>query len=118
MKFTIANPETVTALLVLEESVEFAKSVHLEQLQELMEIVELVELTNNLLMVNAFALKVLFQTILKYVQSAVKYLVHFWLMELALFVLEILHTMVKNVHVNLDTQRLELDVNRLVKMTN
>lgn len=47
MKFTTQIQETATASAVLEESMEFAKSVLLEQLQELMETVVLVEPINN-----------------------------------------------------------------------
>lgn len=46
-KFTIPKLEFVTALLVLEKSMELVKSVQLEELQLLMDHVEAVESTNN-----------------------------------------------------------------------
>lgn len=70
-KFTTPKLESVTALLVLERSMELVKSVQLEELQLLMDHVEVVESTNNLLMVNVFAFQDLFQMLLKSVLNAV-----------------------------------------------
>lgn len=71
MKFTTPKLESVTALLVLERSMELVKSVQLEELQLLMDHVEAVESINNLLMVNVFAFQDLFQMLLKSVLNAV-----------------------------------------------
>lgn len=71
MKFTTPKLESVTALLVLERSMELVKSVQLEELQLLMDHVEAVESTNNLLMVNVFVFQDLFQMLLKSVLNAV-----------------------------------------------
>lgn len=70
-KFTTPKLESVTALLVLERSMELVKSVQLEELQLLMDHVEVVESTNNLLMVNVFVFQDLFQMLLKSVLNAV-----------------------------------------------
>lgn len=70
-KFTTPKLESVTALLVLERSMELVKSVQLEELQLLMDHVEAVESTNNLLMVNVFAFQGSFQMLLKFVLNAV-----------------------------------------------
>lgn len=70
-KFTTPKLESVTALLVLERSMELVKSVQLEELQLLMDHVEAVESTNNLLMVNVFVFQDLFQMLLKSVVNAV-----------------------------------------------
>lgn len=70
-KFTTPKLESVTALLVLERSMELVKSVQLEELQLLMDHVEAVESINNLLMVNVFAFQGSFQMLLKFVLNAV-----------------------------------------------
>lgn len=70
-KSTTPKLEPVTVLLVLERSMELAKSVQLEEHQLLMDHVEAVESTNNLLMVNVFAFQVSFQTLLKSVLNVV-----------------------------------------------
>lgn len=70
-KFTTPKLESVTALLVLERSMELVKSAQLEELQLLMDHVEAVESINNLLMVNVFAFQDLFQMLLKSVLNAV-----------------------------------------------
>lgn len=70
-KFTTPKLESVTALLVLERSMELVKSAQLEELQLLMDHVEAVESTNNLLMVNVFVFQDLFQMLLKSVLNAV-----------------------------------------------
>lgn len=70
-KFITPKLESVTALLVLERSMELVKSVQLEELQLLMDHVEAVESINNLLMVNVFAFQDLFQMLLKSVLNAV-----------------------------------------------
>lgn len=70
-KFTTPKLESVTALLVLERSMELVKSVQLEELQLLMDHVEAVESTNNLLMVNVFVFQDSFQMLLKSVLNAV-----------------------------------------------
>lgn len=70
-KFTIPKLELVTALLVLEKSMELVKSVQLEEHQLLMDHVEAVESTNNSLMVNVFVFQDSFQTPLKSVLNAV-----------------------------------------------
>lgn len=70
-KFITPKLESVTALLVLERSMELVKSVQLEELQLLMDHVEAVESTNNLLMVNVFVFQDLFQMLLKSVLNAV-----------------------------------------------
>lgn len=71
MKFTTPKLESVTALLVLERSMELVKYVQLEEHQLLMDHVEAVGSTNNLLMVNVFAFQDLFQMLLKSVLNAV-----------------------------------------------
>lgn len=71
MKFTTPKLESVTALLVLERSMELVKYVQLEEHQLLMDHVEAVESINNLLMVNVFAFQDLFQMLLKSVLNAV-----------------------------------------------
>lgn len=70
-KFTTPKLESVTALLVLERSMELVKSVQLEELQLLMDHVEAVESINNLLMVNVFVFQDSFQMLLKSVLNAV-----------------------------------------------
>lgn len=70
-KFTIPKLEPVTALLVLERSMEFVKSALLENHQLPMDHAEAVESTNNSLMVNVFAFQDSFQTPLKSVLNAV-----------------------------------------------
>lgn len=70
-KFITPKLESVTALLVLERSMELVKSAQLEELQLLMDHVEAVESTNNLLMVNVFVFQDLFQMLLKSVLNAV-----------------------------------------------
>ena len=70
-KFITPKLESVTALLVLERSMELVKYVQLEELQLLMDHVEVVESTNNLLMVNVFAFQGSFQMLLKFVLNAV-----------------------------------------------
>ncbi len=71
MKFITPKLESVTALLVLERSMELVKFVQLEELQLLMDHVEAVGSTNNLLMVNVFVFQDSFQTLLKSVLNAV-----------------------------------------------